>query len=166
MNGKRLTDRILNRRRTGRSAQGGIMLGPRPALRAAAAVVLTTVACVPWAATGWATEADLARLPVTAPFLCLSCHTQESPGGSAPLNVFGEDYLANGRRWDLDLAQLDSDDDGCTNGAENGDVDGNGRADGNVTEQAGNPGVADDCGSGHLVDEKAWGALKAVFDGN
>ena len=38
--------------------------------------------------------------------------------------------------------------------------------DGNVTEQAGNPGVFDDCGSGPLVDERTWGALKALFDAN
>lgn len=138
---------------------------PRQARLWRAVVVLTTACVGLWAASAGATEADLVRLPVTVPFLCLNCHTQANPSGSAPLNVFGLDYLANGRRWDLDLAQLDSDGDGCLNGAEIGDVDGNGQADGNVTEQAGNPGEVDDCGSGHLVDEKTWGALKALFDG-
>ena len=42
--------------------------------------------------------------------------------------------------------------------------DGDGNPDGNVTEQAGNPGVYDACGSGSLIDERTWGALKAMFD--
>ncbi|MFN2370006.1 MAG: hypothetical protein ABR506_02505 [Candidatus Krumholzibacteriia bacterium] len=141
------------------------MLRPGLHWRWALAVVATAAGAALWAGPASATEADMVRLPVTSPYLCLACHTQESPGGGAPLNVFGEDYLANGRRWDADLAQLDSDGDGCRNGAEVGDVDGNGQADGNVTEQAGNPGVADDCGSGNLVDETTWSTLKAYFDG-
>lgn len=113
-----------------------------------------------------ATEQDMATLPITAPFECLSCHTVRNPGpGSFALNVFGEDFLQNGRVWDSNLAHLDSDGDNCLNGVEVGDSDGDGIADGNVEEQAGNPGVADNCGSGSLVDEKTWGALKAMFDG-
>jgi hypothetical protein len=119
------------------------------------------------AAEAGATDFDMSLLPVTAPNLCLSCHTAASPtSGNRALNAFGRDFLANGRLWDLNLAQLDSDRDGCLNGVEVGDSDGDGRPDGNVTEQAGNPGVFDDCGSGSLVDEKTWGALKAMFDGN
>ncbi len=133
--------------------------------RGVTVVLATVVGVLLWAAGVRATETDMNRLPVTSPFLCLACHTDNAPSGNAPLNPFGDDYLDNGRRWDSDLAQLDSDGDGCQNGAEIGDVDGNGQADGNVTEQAGNPGVADDCGSGHLVDEQTWGALKAMFDG-
>ncbi len=114
-----------------------------------------------------ATEFDMNKLPVTAPNLCLSCHTADAPTvNDQDLNVFGLDFLANGRIWDLDLAQLDSDNDGCLNGVEVGDSDGDGSPDGNVTEQAGNPGVFDDCGSGPLVDERTWGALKALFDAN
>lgn len=113
-----------------------------------------------------ATEADMARLPVTAPFECLACHTVSNPGpGSFALNPFGTDFLENGRIWDSNLAHLDSDGDNCLNGVEVGDSDGDGFADGNVQEQASNPGVDDDCGSGSLVDEKTWGALKAMFDG-
>lgn len=141
------------------------MLRPRLIRFRTVVVPVTTACAVLWAAGAAATEADLARLPVSVPFLCLNCHTDDTPGPGAQLNVFGQDYLANGRRWDLDLAQLDSDGDGCLNGTEIGDVDGNGQADGNVTEQAGNPGEADECGSGNLVDEQTWGALKALFDG-
>lgn len=113
-----------------------------------------------------ATEVDMFRLPVTVPNLCLACHVSASPTvGDFALNPFGDDYLANGRLWDSNLANLDSDGDGCLNGVEVGDSDGDGEADGNVESQAGNPGVPDECGSGSLVDEKTWGALKAMFDG-
>ncbi len=114
----------------------------------------------------FATEFDMAKLPVTSPFLCLACHVQSSPtSGSSELNPFGLDFLANGRIWDLELASLDSDGDGCLNGVEVGDSDGDGRPDGNIDAQTGNPGVVDECGSGSLVDEKLWGTLKAMFDG-
>ena len=113
-----------------------------------------------------ATQADLAKLPVTLPNLCLACHVVANPvPGNQGLNPFGVDFLANGRIWDLDLANLDSDRDGCLNGVEVGDSDGDGNPDGNVDRQSGNPGVADECGSGSLVDERTWGALKAMFDG-
>lgn len=114
-----------------------------------------------------ATNLDMSRLPVVVPNLCASCHTVASPtAGNAGLNPFGLDFRANGRIWDSDLAALDSDGDGCLNGIEVGDSDGDGRADGNVTSQAGNPGVAGDCGSGPPFDETTWGAIKAMFDGN
>ena len=114
-----------------------------------------------------ATEADLNVLPVTDPFRCLACHFTESPSvGDDALNVFGQDFLDNGRIWDSELAQIDSDGDGCLNGVEIGDSDGDGHPDGNVTEQTGNPGIVDECGAGSLVDEKTWSELKALFDGN
>jgi hypothetical protein len=114
-----------------------------------------------------ATDVDMARLPVTEPNLCLACHTTANPTSAGfELNPFGEDYLANGRLWDANLASQDSDGDGCLNGVEVGDSDGDGEPDGNVDRQAGNPGVPDECGSGSLVDEKTWGALKAMFDGS
>jgi len=113
-----------------------------------------------------ATDVDMSRLPVSVPNLCLSCHVSAQPtSADFTLNPFGVDYLANGRLWDSNLANLDSDGDGCLNGVEVGDSDGDGEPDGNVESQAGNPGVPDECGSGSLVDEKTWGALKAMFDG-
>lgn len=131
---------------------------------------LSIAACAAFAAclcagSALATNLDMSRLPVVVPNLCLSCHTVVSPtAGNAALNAFGLDFRANGRVWDSNLAALDSDRDGCLNGVEVGDSDGDGDADGNVTSQAGNPGVADDCGSGPLVDERTWGTLKAMFD--
>ncbi|MEN8008575.1 MAG: hypothetical protein ABFS42_16320, partial [Candidatus Krumholzibacteriota bacterium] len=89
-----------------------------------------------------ATETDMGRLPVAVPNLCHSCHVSEQPTASDfTLNPFGVDYLANGRLWDSTLANLDSDGDGCLNGVEVGDSDGDGEPDGNVDRQAGNPGV-------------------------
>lgn len=126
-----------------------------------------TVCLLLWSGLAGATEFDMNQLPVVSPNLCLACHTVDAPvTGNATLNVFGLDFQANGRLWDSNLAQLDSDQDGCLNGVEVGDSDGDGNPDGNVTEQAGNPGVFDDCGAGSLVDEKTWGSLKAMFDGD
>ena len=134
---------------------------PHKALLAALGLGLAAVCSNPAAAT----DLDMVQLPVTLPNLCLACHTSASPsGGSAALNAFGQDFLDNGRVWDSDLAQLDSDGDGCLNGVEIGDSDGDGSPDGNVTEQASNPGVPDECGSGSIVDEQTWDALKAMFD--
>ena len=118
-----------------------------------------------WINTAGAEERDMAQLAVVIPHLCAACHVSDEPVvGNAALNPFGLDFLENGRVWDTDLAQLDSDGDGCLNGVELGDSDGDGVPDGNVTEQAGNPGVPDNCGSGSLVDERTWDALKAMFD--
>lgn len=136
-------------------------------LRYGTGLVMVVVAVLSLsAASVQATEEDMEMLPLTAPFDCLACHTMTNPQpGSFALNSFGEDFLQNGRIWDSNLAQLDSDGDNCLNGVEVGDSDGDGFADGNVEEQASNPGEADNCGSGQLVDEKTWGALKAMFDG-
>ncbi len=127
--------------------------------------ILTATVWLVVACTAAATEADMAQLPVSSPNLCLTCHVMEFPTpGDMELNPFGLDFLENGRIWDSDLAQLNSDGDECLNGVELGDSDGDGQADGNVTEQSGNPGVADDCGSDDLVDPQTWDALKAMFD--
>jgi len=129
------------------------------------AALAVVVVCLSFGSAA-ATDQDMARLPVVEPNLCLACHTVADPtAGNARLNPFGVDFLANGRVWDATLAALDSDGDGCLNGVEVGDSDGDGFPDGNVTEQAGNPGVRDDCGGSNLVDEKTWGTLKAMFDG-
>jgi hypothetical protein len=111
-----------------------------------------------------ATEADMALLPVVEPFRCLICHVEADPtAGSFALNVFGDDFLANGRRWDAALAVMDSDGDGCSNGVELGDADGDGIADGNVSTLTSNPGEHGDCGE-LVIDSRTWGALKSLFD--
>ena len=128
-------------------------------------LVLVPVALAGSPRTAAATEDDLNKLPVTEPFSCATCHVEQDPLLDRTLNVFGLDFLENGRKWDAQLAQLDSDLDGCLNGFEVGDSDGNGNADINVVEQAGNPGLPGDCGAEAFVDEKTWGTLKAMFDG-
>ncbi|MFH1841910.1 MAG: hypothetical protein ABIF77_01785 [bacterium] len=111
-----------------------------------------------------ATPTDMDKLPVSSRFGCLNCHLLSEPIiGSSELNPFGVDYQTNGRIWDEALAALNSDDDGCTNGVELGDSDGNGERDENVIEETGNPGEVDDCGGGSLIDPVTWGALKALF---
>ncbi len=123
---------------------------------AALAVVLV------WAIPVAATPQDMAKLPVFEPYRCAVCHV-ESPenGGDTTLNPFGNDFLANLRRWNLALAELDSDSDGCLNGVELGDSDGDAVADGNTDRLTSNPGAAD-CGSS--LDVTTWGELKALFE--
>jgi hypothetical protein len=120
-----------------------------------------------FAVLGSATTGDMDQLPVSSRFECLNCHLDSQPTASSfELNAFGQDFLANDRLWDADLAQLDSDGDGCLNGVELGDSDGDGQPDVNVTAEMGNPGEVDECGGGALTDEVTWGALKALFDSN
>ena len=123
------------------------------------ALVASIVLCLPAAAT----DVDMSQLPpVVEPLRCLICH-QTDPGETSDttLNLFGADFLANGRLWDDTLANQNSDGDGCSNGFELGDVDGDGENDGNVTELQSNPGV-EDC-NGASVDHRTWGELKALF---
>jgi hypothetical protein len=115
-----------------------------------------------WVIPVTATTLDMAKLPIVEPFRCAICHV-ESPehGGGTALNLFGSDFLNNLRRWNADVADLDSDRDGCLNGVELGDSDGDRVADGNITFLSTNPGVAD-CGSS--LDPTTWGDLKALFE--
>jgi hypothetical protein len=123
---------------------------------AAAAVVLG------WAIPAGATIQNLALLPITEPFRCVVCHV-ESPenGGGTTLNAFGADFVTNLHVWDATLANQDSDRDGCLNGVELGDSDGDGAADGNIERLTTNPGAAD-CGAS--PDVTTWGELKALFE--
>lgn len=116
-------------------------------------------------ATGaWGLEAYMLQdLPVYAPYDCTSCHFAAQPT-SDDLNAFGRDYRDFGP-WGERLAAMDSDEDGCTNGAELGDIDGNGRADDGVTSVSSNPGEEGDCTSAN-PEEISWGQLKAIFDGS
>jgi len=111
-----------------------------------------------------ATVALQADLPLSTPFACLNCHFSETPtAADAALNDFGEAFLDNGTVWNSYLAGLDSDGDGCTNGAEVGDSDGNGHPDGGVHAESSNPGVTD-CSASN-IEEATWGYLKAMFTG-
>jgi hypothetical protein len=92
-------------------------------------------------------------------YSCTICHDSES--FSNDLNSFGVDYLEFG--WGAYLASLDSDGDGCKNGIELGDDDGNGSLDPGSDGEFGNPGQAGDCVAAGVIDEATWGSLKALF---
>jgi hypothetical protein len=151
-------------------AEGGSMNGLRKkaAGRLAGGLVLALVAGA--AVVGLATTSDQSVLPIppeSSQFGCLNCHTLVQPTQSDhQLNPFGDDYLTAGRQWTPALAQQDSDEDGCTNGFELGDADGDGVLDQDEpgVSENGNPGEPGDCGgNGALTDPQTWGALKALF---
>jgi hypothetical protein len=127
-------------------------------------LALLTLVAVPVLYTGSAlADADeMAKLPSSSVFSCLLCHETDTGGA---FNAFGDDFLKNGGLWSYDLAVIDSDDDGCTNGAELGDVDGNGVLDEGVTKESSNPGVDGDCNSAsNINDDVTWGTLKELFN--
>ena len=89
----------------------------------------------------------VSQIPNGSRFSCANCHV--NPGGGGSRNAFGqaiESGFLNGSgssasvNWNAQLAGLDSDGDGATNGTELGDPDGNGSADAGVTVT--NPGDA------------------------
>ena len=96
-------------------------------------------------------------------FGCLICHNSATPAQDSSLNVFGDASVANGLVWNSTLAAGNADGDDCSNGAELGDVDGDGQLDGNTTEENGNPGVEDSCAGHALTEAATWGALKNLF---
>jgi hypothetical protein len=110
--------------------------------------------------TATASQVDMQQLPAYDTYSCTICHTSEEYIDD--LNQFGVDYQSYGA-WDSYLAGLDSDGDGCTNGFELGDSDGNGELDFGNDAETGNPGAAGDCAAGSVVDEATWGSLKALF---
>jgi hypothetical protein len=102
------------------------------------------------------------ELPSSKKFECRNCHLSADPA-SADLNSFGDAFRDNGSRWDATLAAQSSDEDGCTNGFELGDEDGDGTLDDQtlvINGERHNPGM-DDC---HLqLNQSAWGELKKLF---
>jgi len=121
-------------------------------------VALAMVAAVP----ALASEATMANLPVINPFECANCHNHADPEMSGTgLNDFGSDFQIYG--WGPELAAMDSDGDGCNNGIEIGDSDGNGEADNGVSNESSNPG-ASDCSADS--EELSWSDLKDLFNGS
>lgn len=128
----------------------------RRSIALALALVLVNVTTT---APAWATPQHMSKLPATTPFRCLNCHTESNPTNGT-LNSFGQDFVANGLRWDRILAQKHSDGDSCTNGFEIGDQDGDGRLDEGVVGERHNPGEPD-CTL--QLSPQAWSALKTLF---
>ncbi len=117
----------------------------------------------------WATTELELQLPLHVFYSCANCHQEaSSPTPSDPaLNPFGLDFndpAIGNNTWNSELAGLDSDGDGCNNGAEIGDVNGNGHPDNGVIRESSNPGVDGDCSSTSFFVEASWGELKAMFD--
>jgi hypothetical protein len=112
-----------------------------------------------------ATSNHMTQLPLHSRFGCANCHAGATVTTitTTDLNPFGAAFNANGKIWNVTLAQLDSDGDGCKNGAELGDVNGNGEPDGHMTQESSNPGVAGDCDPAN-IDEQTWGELKSLFN--
>lgn len=129
----------------------------------AVAVFVAPVAMLlgPHPATG--TTDSMMGLPAYGKFKCALCHTSATPTAvSHDLNVFGEDFLANGRIWDETLALMNSDNDKCLNGFEIGDEDGDGIFDyaGEAIENS-NPGDEGDCTI--ALTKGTWGIIKEMF---
>lgn len=109
------------------------------------------------------TDEMMQQLPAYERFQCLNCHAIPSPTTQvAHLNPFGADFLANEAKWNLVLAQMNSDGDRCSNGSELGDRDGNGTYDhGGRPRENGNPGNSQDCTA--PIDAATWGIIKDLF---
>ena len=109
------------------------------------------------------TSGMMFNLPAYNKYQCTICHTTAAPvEGDSPLNVFGDDFLANGMIWNRELAEKNSDGDKCTNGFELGDRDGDGIFDeGGIPSEVGNPGDAADCSI--ALTYKTWGLIKDIF---
>lgn len=114
-----------------------------------------------------ANTTHMAQLPASATLGCANCHVSgtSTQTPSTALNAFGLDFKNNGMVWNQTLAAGNSDHDGCTNGVELGDSDGNGEPDEHQPQQISNPGSGGDCHPS-TVDEQTWGALKSLFNSN
>ncbi|HEX9640134.1 MAG TPA: hypothetical protein VGB13_02340, partial [Candidatus Krumholzibacteria bacterium] len=89
--------------------------------------------------------------------------TAVPPAVSAELTAFGQDWLTFGRDWNPEIADANSDADGCNNGFEMGDPQGTWElSDGYLSPgQEMNPAAAGDCQL--PVDEHSFGVLKSLF---
>jgi hypothetical protein len=128
---------------------------------AVVAVVALPLLIIAGAASG--TEEMMGKLPSSSRFSCLICHTTVAPTSeSSDINLFGADFMANSFRWDVALALKNSDGDGCPNGFELGDRDGDGKLDAGLLSEPGNPGDPGDCTV--AIDAATWGKLKKLFE--
>jgi hypothetical protein len=64
----------------------------------------------------FAEQAFVTRIPNGTAFSCANCHI--NPAGDGPRNSFGLAFNSAGKRWTANLAKLDSDGDGASNGLE------------------------------------------------
>jgi hypothetical protein len=106
---------------------------------------------------------EMIKLPSYTRFQCTICHTVNRPtAGTADLNLFGIDYLGNGKVWNRTLALMNSDGDNCPNGFELADLDGDGVPDEPGGTENSNPGERD-CTI--ALSKQTWGIIKELFSG-
>lgn len=105
-------------------------------------------------------EDFMKNLPVYEQLRCKICHNSSEPIMGLPdLNKFGQDFNDNGKTWNKELADIDSDNDGYSNGLELGDVEGDGTSTIEIIRS--NPGDPNDKPSS--IDQKTWGVIKNLF---
>ena len=116
----------------------------------------------------------VSQIPNGAAFSCNACHTA---GGGTPRNAFGLELETNFLTaagaagdviWGPELAALDSDGDGVSNGAELGDPDGTWVAgDANPSGEAFHPGDPESTPPlpppDTAVEETTWGQIKKLI---
>lgn len=129
--------------------------------------IIVVIAALALVAAVNANTTHMAQLPASATLGCANCHVSgtSTQAPSVELNSFGKAFKSNGMVWNQTLAAGNSDQDGCTNGVELGDSDGNGEPDEHQTRQTSNPGAGNDCHPS-TIDEQTWGALKSLFNCN
>ncbi|HNX60429.1 MAG TPA: hypothetical protein PKK43_15105 [Spirochaetota bacterium] len=87
-------------------------------------VILAAVLIAVIFSSAFAKLVDVKKIPNGKKNSCANCHLPGSDKSSDKLTPFGNDYRANGKKWDAVLAKKDSDGDGMTNGQELCDPDG------------------------------------------
>ncbi|MCK4236236.1 MAG: hypothetical protein KAX38_03890 [Candidatus Krumholzibacteria bacterium] len=102
----------------------------------------------------------LAELPVHRHFRCAICHNSKNPESSSDLNKFGQDFKNNAYKWDSNLAMMDSDGDGYSNGIEIGDEYGDGTPE--VYLERSNPGDPDNYPNS--INAETWSIIKSLFE--
>lgn len=99
-------------------------------------------------------------LPVHQHFKCTLCHVAPNPVVGTDLNAFGKDFKSNAFTWNGDLAGIDSDGDGFTNGMELGDENGDGSPE--VYFERSNPG--DPFNYPNSINQETWSIIKNLFE--
>ncbi len=124
---------------------------------------ISTAGIILYAEQAVSTTEQMLKLPSYSRFQCSLCHTHARPTSSTgQLNLFGEDFQANGNVWNKTLAMMNSDGDKCANGFELGDMNGDGIPDEPGVGEQSNPG-AQDCTI--TLTRQTWGIIKELFSG-
>ncbi|UCF05555.1 MAG: hypothetical protein JSV33_00530 [bacterium] len=132
----------------------------RPKLRLYGMAILVVCALAFLVGTLRSSEDHMNSLPVNKHFGCTLCHVAPNPTVGTDLNSFGKDFQANGLEWNADLAAIDSDGDGFSNGLELGDENGDGTPE--VYFERSNPG--DPFNYPNSINQETWSIIKSLFE--